>query len=85
MAWATIADLVLNQSQALSVVALGFYIAYETRLGAIKEVRENHRTLGVALYKVIERDDKLDENAFRESLWGEDDDEVLLSDLNRGD
>jgi len=86
MVWGFVADILLAHSEALAVVGLGLYIAYETRIGAIKEVRSNQRTLGVALYRVIERDEELDERAFRNALWDKDEDDgVLLSDLERGD
>lgn len=83
MVWSLIFESLLTHSEALAVVGLGLYIAYETRIGAIREVRSNQRTLGVALYRVIERDDELDEEAFRHALWDKDSDQVLLSDLDR--
>lgn len=84
MSWGLLTEAVLTHSQSLALVLFGGYIAYEIRLGAIKEVRQNQRTLGVALYRVIERDDELNETAFREALWdGDDGSDVLLSDLER--
>lgn len=81
-----VVELLLAHSQALALVVFGAYIAYEIRAGAIEEVRRNQRTLGVALYRVIERDGELNEEAFRDALWDDEGREkVLLSDLERGD
>lgn len=82
MVWGIIVELFLQQSTALAITALGFYIGYEIRFGAMQEVRANQETLSVAMYRVIQRDEELDEAAFREAMWEDgEDDGVLLSDL----
>lgn len=75
-------DLLLGHSEALAITVLGLYIAYEIRVGAMREVRANQRTLGVALYRVIQRHPELDEEEFRRQFWDSDDDKLMASDLD---
>lgn len=76
---ASLIEFALGYSEALSTTAVGLYLLYEVRLGVIKETRENQRTLGVGLYRVIERDEELDEAVFREEMWNESEEEGLLA------
>lgn len=85
MSWAALAEIALTYSDAFAITGLAGYIAYEIRLGALREVRSNQRTLGIGLYRVIKRDEELDEEAFRAALWGEDSDELFFRDLNVSD
>ena len=78
-------SILLEYSQATAIMLFGLYIAYEIRWGVLKKVRDNQRTLGVALYRVIERDNELDEEVFRDAFWDEDSEDVLLSDFDRGE
>lgn len=80
--WGPLIDILLGHSEALAVTGFGLYIAYEIRLGAIREVRANQRVLGVGLYRVIKRDESLDEEAFRKALWDGGGKAVLYRDLS---
>lgn len=80
--WGLFAEVASDHTEALAIVLLGAYIAYEIRLGAMKDVQENQKTLAVGLYRVIKRDETLDEEAFREAFWGGDDEALLFRDLN---
>lgn len=82
--WAFAFDVMLAHSEAVAVVGLGLYIAYEVRIGAIHEVRQNQRVLGVGLYRVIERDKDLDEEAFADALWGDTHEDLLYQKLTEG-
>lgn len=85
MGWGLAVDIALDHSQTISVALFAAYIAYEIRLGVIRDVQENNRVIGIGLYHVIERDEELDETAFRDALWDEGDNKVLQSDLTKGD
>ena len=74
-------EVLLEHSEAVAVASLGVYIAYEIRFGAMREVRENQRVLGIGLYRVIERDDDLDEEEFADALWGDNGGEILYRTL----
>lgn len=75
-------EILTSYSEALAVVGFALYIAYEIRLGVINSVQESQRVIGVGLYRVIKRDESLDEEAFRRALWGDDDEAVLYRDLS---
>lgn len=76
------AEIALAYSETLGVVGFAVYIAYEIRLGKIKDVQRDQRVIGVGLYRVIKRDDELDEEAFRKALWDDGDGAVLYRDLS---
>lgn len=83
MVWEILIGIALEHSQALAITMLGLYIAYETRVGVMRGVRDDIHVVGVGLYRVIERDDQLDEEEFRAALWDEDSDKLLASDLDK--
>lgn len=72
---------IVENSEAGSVGLLALYLAYEIRFGKLAQVQSNNEAIAVALYRVLKRDDQFDEEAFREEVWGEEDTDLLLSDL----
>lgn len=61
------------------IIGLGAYILYEIRFGRLEDLQERQRVaqeqrmiLGVTLYKIVRKDDDLDETEFRDLLWSDD-------------
>lgn len=71
-----------SSPEAGSILLLGIYLAYEIRLGTMREVRSDQHTMALALYRVIEHTDGLDEQAFRNEMWGENGEGLILQDLD---
>lgn len=55
----------------LSFMSVGAY--YELHHGRIAEMAKNQRILGVAVYKLMEKDPTINAEEFREDMWGEED------------
>jgi len=80
-------EILVENPDAGVVMGLSVYLLYEIRMGKLEDFRMQQKqtsqqiqVLGVALYKVVQRDEKLDEEQYRDLLW-EDEKDVFPGDL----
>lgn len=80
-------EILVENPDAGVVMGLSVYLLYEIRMGKLEDFRMQQKqtsqqiqVLGVALYKVVQRDEELDEEQYRDLLW-EDEKDVFPGDL----
>lgn len=95
MAFASLfAEILVKHPQVGVMLALGVYIGYEIRFGRLRELEQRlgeaggeRHILGVAVFKLVKDDPELNEERFRDYLWGDESaaevDDVWPADLSK--